>query len=157
MKIYGFHVLNHQIIKKGWDVTPVTYGGRTNGGKWKIVPYSGIPETAITKSTASTSWWWHSKMTCLLDAPSAWIITSVIYISIVMNIIKIIVRIIKFDLRPYDLHARGPCCVNPFLQMHSPFRHSDSATCWNDLGVHHDCDRHHQHIFDQVRFHFDTC
>ena len=88
LKIYGFHVVNHQIIKKGWDVTPVTYGGRTNGGKWKIVQYSGIPETAITKSTASTSWWWHSMMTCLLDAPAARIITSVIYISIVMNIIS---------------------------------------------------------------------
>ena len=93
-------------------------------------------------------------LTCLLDAPAAWIITSVIYISIVMNIMKIIVRIIKFDLRPYDLHARGPCCVNPFLQMHSPFRHSDSATCWNDHSVHLDCDRHHQHVFDQVRFHW---
>ena len=28
-----------------------------------------------------------------------------------------------------DLHAIGPCWVNPFLQMHSPFTHSDEATC----------------------------
>ena len=31
-KIYGFHGLNHQIIEKSWDVTPVT-DGRTNGRK----------------------------------------------------------------------------------------------------------------------------
>ena len=57
------------------------------------------------------------------------IVMNIIKIIIINIIIKIIVEIIKFDLRPDDLHARGPCCVNPFLQMHSPFRHSDSATC----------------------------
>ena len=31
-KIYGFHGLNHQIIEKGRDVTPVT-DGRANGRK----------------------------------------------------------------------------------------------------------------------------
>ena len=47
-KIYGFHGLNHQIINKSWDVTPVTYG-RTHGGggKWKIGQCSVRPETAI--------------------------------------------------------------------------------------------------------------
>ena len=39
-KIYGSCGLNHQIIKKSWDVTPVTYG-RTDG-KWKIGQYSEL-------------------------------------------------------------------------------------------------------------------
>ena len=28
--------LNHQIIKKSWNVTPVMEDERTDGGKWKI-------------------------------------------------------------------------------------------------------------------------
>ena len=39
--------LNHQIIKKSWDVTPVTDGRRDGGGKWKIEQCSVGPETAI--------------------------------------------------------------------------------------------------------------
>ena len=44
-KICGFHRLNHQIIEKSGDVTPVKDGG----GKWKIEQYSGRPETATTR------------------------------------------------------------------------------------------------------------
>ena len=45
-KTYGFHGLNHQIIEKNFDVTPVT-----DGGKWKIGQYSGRTET--TKNSRS--------------------------------------------------------------------------------------------------------
>ena len=37
-KIYGFHGFDHQIIKKSWNVAPVTYGRKD--GKWKIEPYT---------------------------------------------------------------------------------------------------------------------
>ena len=49
-KLYGLFGLNHHMLEKMCDVTPVTgHGQRTNGGgKWKIVKYSGRPEIAIS-------------------------------------------------------------------------------------------------------------
>ena len=48
-KMYGFLGLNHQIIKKSWDVTPVTDECTEDwGGKWKIEQCSVRPETAIS-------------------------------------------------------------------------------------------------------------
>ena len=53
-KIYGFHGLNHQIIKKSLDVTPVTYGGG-GGGKWKIGQCSVRSETAKREAVSGIS------------------------------------------------------------------------------------------------------
>ena len=39
--------LNHQIIKKSWDVTQVMDERLEDGGKWKIGQCSVRPETAI--------------------------------------------------------------------------------------------------------------
>ena len=43
-KIHGFHALNHQIIEKSWDVTPVTHT-RTHE-QWKVEQYSVWTESA---------------------------------------------------------------------------------------------------------------
>ena len=45
-KMYGLFSLNHNIIEKMCDVTPVT-DKRREDGKWKIGQYFGIPDTAI--------------------------------------------------------------------------------------------------------------
>ena len=45
-KMYGLFSLNHNIIEKMCDVTPVT-DERREDGKWKIGQYFGIPDTAI--------------------------------------------------------------------------------------------------------------
>ena len=45
-KMYGLFSLNHNIIEKMCDVTPVT-DERREDGKWKIGHYFGTPDTAI--------------------------------------------------------------------------------------------------------------
>ena len=45
-KKYGLFSLNHNIIEKMCDVTPVT-DERREDGKWKIGQYFGTPDTAI--------------------------------------------------------------------------------------------------------------
>ena len=64
-KINGFLGLNHQIIRKSWDVTPVTDERRTEDGKWKIEQCSVRPETAISDTVdyysqiaKLESWYW---------------------------------------------------------------------------------------------------
>ena len=47
-KIYGFHGLKHQIIEESWELTLVT---EEDGGKWKIVQYSGRPEKPQKRDT----------------------------------------------------------------------------------------------------------
>ena len=54
-------------------------------------------------------------------------ITTTIILIILVIIINI--NIMTMIIVDADLQAKGPCCVNPFLQMHSPFKHSDSPTC----------------------------
>ena len=44
-KICGFRALNHQIIEKSWDVTPVHI---LTHGHWKVEQYSVLAESAIS-------------------------------------------------------------------------------------------------------------